>query len=59
VHLSYAHPACAILEYIPWIKDCFMEPADVADGVFLLPQQPGAGTTPTPDAWGRYRQPAA
>ena len=27
VHLAYAHPAVAVLEYIPWIKDCFTEPA--------------------------------
>ena len=59
VHLSYAHPACQVLEYIPWIKDCFTEPADVVDGGFRLPQQPGAGTTPTADAWARLRQPVA
>ena len=50
VHLSYWHPACPLLEYIPWIKDCFVEPANVVDGHFLLPQVPGAGTTPTADA---------
>jgi L-alanine-DL-glutamate epimerase-like enolase superfamily enzyme len=59
VHLSYAHPACAILEYIPWIKDCFTEPADVVEGNFRLPQQPGAGTTPTREAWEKFRQSAA
>ena len=59
VHLSYAHPACAVLEYIPWIKDCFTDPAEVVDGYFRLPQLPGAGTTPTPEAWTRYRQPTA
>jgi hypothetical protein len=58
VHLSYAHPACAVLEYIPWIKDCFTEPAEVVDGNFRLPQLPGAGTTPTRDAWERFRRPA-
>lgn len=57
VHLSYAHPACEVLEYIPWIKDCFIEPAEVLEGFFRLPQQPGAGTTPTPQAWARYHQP--
>lgn len=56
VHLSYAHPACEVLEYIPWIKDCFTEPADVVDGHFKLPQLPGAGTTPTTAAWEKYRQ---
>ncbi len=59
VHLSYAHPACEVLEYIPWIKDCFTEPADVVDGHFKLPQLPGAGTTPTAAAWEQYRQPTA
>ena len=56
VHLSYAHPACAVLEYIPWIAHCFTDPATVVDGHFQLPQLPGAGTTPTADAWDRYRQ---
>jgi L-alanine-DL-glutamate epimerase-like enolase superfamily enzyme len=47
-----------VLEYIPWIKDCFTDPAEVADGWFRLPQQPGAGTTPTPEAWERCQRPA-
>jgi L-alanine-DL-glutamate epimerase-like enolase superfamily enzyme len=58
VHLSYAHPACAVLEYIPWIKDCFTEPAEVEDGYFRRPMLPGAGTTPTPQAWERFRKSA-
>jgi L-alanine-DL-glutamate epimerase-like enolase superfamily enzyme len=45
VHLSYWHPAATILEYIPWIKDHFEEPAEVVEGAFRRPQQPGAGTT--------------
>ena len=59
VHLSYAHPACAVLEYIPWIKDCFTDPAEVVDGHFRLPQLPGAGTTPVAQAWERYRKAVA
>ena len=59
VHLSYWHPATTILEYIPWIKDAFAEPANVVDGYFLRPQQPGAGTTPTADALQRYARPLA
>ena len=59
VHLSYAHPACEVLEYIPWIKDCFTDPVRVQDGHFRLPAEPGAGTTPTPQAWKKFRQPAA
>ena len=58
VHLSYAHPACQVLEYIPWIKDCFTDPAQVVDGYFRLPQEPGAGTTPTADALARFSKPA-
>jgi len=57
VHLAYAHPAVAVLEYIPWIKACFTDPAEVVDGFFRLPQQAGAGTTPTGPAWARYRKP--
>ncbi len=54
VHLSYWHPASTILEYIPWIKDHFEEPADVADGVFRRPQKAGASTTPKAEAFSRY-----
>jgi L-alanine-DL-glutamate epimerase-like enolase superfamily enzyme len=59
VHLAYAHPAVAVLEYIPWIRHCFSEPADVVDGHFRMPAEPGAGTTPVAAAWERYRQPTA
>jgi L-alanine-DL-glutamate epimerase-like enolase superfamily enzyme len=59
VHLSYAHTACAVLEYIPWIKDCFVEPADVAGGYFKLPAEPGAGTTPTQQALARFSRPVS
>ncbi len=54
VHLAYAHPAIAVLEYIPWIKDCFTDPASVVQGSFMLPQEPGAGTTPTPAALQQF-----
>ncbi|WP_395058608.1 mandelate racemase/muconate lactonizing enzyme family protein [Polaromonas sp.] len=56
VHLSYAHPACEVLEFIPWIKDCFTDPAEVVDGYFRRPELPGAGTTPTAAAWTQFRQ---
>jgi L-alanine-DL-glutamate epimerase-like enolase superfamily enzyme len=59
VHLSYAHPACQVLEFIPWIKDCFTDPAEVVDGYFRRPELPGAGTTPTAAAWAQFRQSAA
>ncbi|MBA3592241.1 MAG: mandelate racemase/muconate lactonizing enzyme family protein [Pseudomonadota bacterium] len=59
VHLSYAHPACEVLEFIPWIKDCFTDPAEVVDGYFRRPELPGAGTTPTAGAWRQFRQATA
>jgi L-alanine-DL-glutamate epimerase-like enolase superfamily enzyme len=43
--LAFAHPACHLLEYIPWLRDCFAEPVTVVDGYFAPPQLPGAGTT--------------
>ena len=43
-----------MLEYIPWMRECFTEPATVKDGYFLVPQEPGAGTTLRPDAIERF-----
>jgi L-alanine-DL-glutamate epimerase-like enolase superfamily enzyme len=57
VHLSYYHSACSILEYIPWIKDAFVEPIVVKEGNYLKPQLPGAGTTPTIEAMEKYAKP--
>lgn len=54
VQLSYWHPASTILEYIPWIKDHFEEPANVERGVFRQPQQPGASTTILAKSFERY-----
>ncbi len=57
VHLAYHHPACPMLEYIPWIRAAFEEPIQVKDGDYLLPEHPGAGTTPTAEALSAYRKP--
>jgi L-alanine-DL-glutamate epimerase-like enolase superfamily enzyme len=54
VHLAYWHPATSILEYIPWIKNHFEEPAEVTDGYFRLSEQPGASTTPREGVLGAY-----
>lgn len=54
LHLSLAHPACRILEYIPWLRGCFEEPATVKDGWFVRPRAPGAGTALRPEALERY-----
>ncbi len=56
VHLSYWHPATPMLEYIPWIKDCFVEPIRVKDGFYARPEMPGAGSTPTEAAISAYAQ---
>ena len=50
VHLAYWHPATTMLEYIPWIRHCFTDPASVEAGHYKLPELPGAGSTPTADA---------
>lgn len=59
VHLAYWHPACGLLEYIPWIGEAFAEPIAVEAGNYLLPQQPGAGTTLAPETLERFGQPLA
>jgi len=53
-HVSLAHPSCELLEYIPWLRECFEEPATVEGGVLKIPQMPGAGTTLKDDALGRF-----
>lgn len=50
LHVSIAHPACNLLEYIPWLRDCFEEPATVEAGFFNAPTAPGASTTLKPAA---------
>jgi L-alanine-DL-glutamate epimerase-like enolase superfamily enzyme len=55
LHLCIAHPACALLEYIPWLRECCQEPATVEDGYFRTPELPGAGTTLTESAMARFR----
>jgi L-alanine-DL-glutamate epimerase-like enolase superfamily enzyme len=54
LHLALAHPACDLLEHIPWMRDCFVEPATVRDGRFVVPERPGAGTALRDDALERY-----
>lgn len=53
-HLSFAHAASDWLEYIPWLRGCFEEPATVAESYFEIPQMPGAGTTLRADALERF-----
>lgn len=55
VHLSHWHPATTMMEYIPWIRDCFVEPIAVEDGYYKRPQRAGAGATPTEEAMRSWR----
>ncbi len=54
LHLALAHPACTLLEHIPWMRECFVESANVVDGSFAVPQRPGAGTALRADALERF-----
>lgn len=54
LQLAMAHPACRSLEAIPWMRDCFVEPATVEEGVFLPPERAGAGTALRPEALEAY-----
>jgi L-alanine-DL-glutamate epimerase-like enolase superfamily enzyme len=54
VHLAFYSSSCSVLEYIPWIRQCFLDPATVRDGYFVKPEVPGAGTTPTAESLERY-----
>jgi L-alanine-DL-glutamate epimerase-like enolase superfamily enzyme len=46
-HLCFAHPACRLLEYIPWLSDWMESAAKIADGFFVAPDLPGSGMTPS------------
>jgi L-alanine-DL-glutamate epimerase-like enolase superfamily enzyme len=46
-HLCFAHPACSLLEYIPWLRDWMEAPASIVDGHYVAPEVPGAGMTPS------------
>jgi L-alanine-DL-glutamate epimerase-like enolase superfamily enzyme len=56
-HTALAHRACGLLEFIPWTRHCFEEPASVRDGEFLPPAAPGAGTTFTAAAMAQFSKP--
>lgn len=49
-HLCFAHPACSLLEYIPWLAPWMKHPAQVEGGFYVAPEVPGAGTEPTEQA---------
>lgn len=53
-HLTIAHPALSIMEYIPSIATHFEDPHVVEGRHFACPQQPGASTPPTDEAIIRF-----
>jgi L-alanine-DL-glutamate epimerase-like enolase superfamily enzyme len=57
LHLALAHPACVVLEHIPWTLDCFREPARVSRGRFTPPELPGAGSQLHSEALCRFGVP--
>ncbi|NQT37352.1 MAG: hypothetical protein HQ581_07690 [Planctomycetes bacterium] len=48
------HAGCHLMEYIPWLRDCFEEPVTVEGGDYKTPQNPGAGTTFKADVLERF-----
>jgi L-alanine-DL-glutamate epimerase-like enolase superfamily enzyme len=46
-HLCFAHPACSLLEYIPWLRDWMEVPVKIENGYYIAPEEPGAGMTPS------------
>ncbi|MNI94152.1 hypothetical protein D3C73_1522040 [compost metagenome] len=54
-HLVASTQNAIMLEYIPWIRHIFEEPATVKDGFYALPEQPGASTQIIPKYFDQYR----
>lgn len=54
-HLVAATTASPMIEYVPWLKDCFEEPVRVHQGNVLLPEAPGASTTFKKPVFQKYR----
>lgn len=54
-HLGVGHPACPMIECIPWLQHIFEEPADIREGWFFVSETPGASTAIRPDKFEEYR----
>ena len=54
-HLVASTQNAPMLEYIPWIRHIFADPATVEHGYYALPQMPGAATEILPESFARYR----
>ncbi len=54
-HLAAATPASQMIECIFWLQDIFEEPLNIRQGVFFLPETPGASTAIREDMFKKYR----
>ncbi len=54
-HLVAATSASPMIEYVPWLKECFEDPVQVREGQVLLPSRPGASTTFRKKTYMQYR----
>lgn len=54
-HLVASTQNAIMLEYIPWIRHIFVEPATVKNGYYELPELPGASTEIIPKYFEEYR----
>ncbi|MDR3754945.1 MAG: hypothetical protein P4K78_14055 [Terracidiphilus sp.] len=49
--LRFAHPACVLLEYIPWLRDRMKQLCRIESGHYVAPGARGAGMTPNQRAF--------
>lgn len=56
IHLqvAIAHPACTMVEYIPWLQPAMEQPVQIRGGYYVAPQEAGAGTTVSAEGLEKY-----
>lgn len=54
-HLVASTQNATMLEYIPWIRHIFVEPIQIINGYYVLPEMPGASTDILPEYFKKYR----
>jgi L-alanine-DL-glutamate epimerase-like enolase superfamily enzyme len=55
VHLTAATPNCPCLEYMPWLRRIFANPAELKDGYLYTPSGPGLGMELDIEILAKYR----
>ncbi|MCG8525261.1 MAG: mandelate racemase/muconate lactonizing enzyme family protein [Opitutales bacterium] len=56
IHCCIAHPACDLLEFIPWLVPWMKYPVKIEDGYYQVPDAPGAGSEPSEEALTRMNK---